>query len=117
MKNVLSGFQKVKSTAGKFTLSSIVYLYTHAALAANDVSLPSPSASFLQKITSWLQDVVDFIGGAGVLFIAFVSAAAGIALWVLAPKSGGAALGWVFRACVGAIGLFNIALIISWLQS
>lgn len=117
MKNIFSGFRKAKAVAAKFTLSSIVYLYTHAALAANDVSLPSPSSSFLQKITSWLQDVVDFVGGAGVLFIAFVSAAAGIGLWVIAPKSGSGALGWVFRACVGAIGLFNIALIISWLQS
>lgn len=97
------------------TVSGLAYAGI-ASAANNDVSLPSPNQSFLQKITSWGQDIIDVVGGAGVLFIVFISAAAGIGLWVAVPKSGSAALAWVFRVCIGGIALFNIALLIAWFQ-
>lgn len=108
----------LKKQAGRALSLCAAAAYSGAAMAAsnNDVSLPSPNQGFLQKFTSWMQDVVDFVGGAGVLFIVFVSAAACIALWVAVPKSGSAAMAWVFRVCIGGIALFNLALLIGWAQ-
>ncbi|HDZ58142.1 MAG TPA: hypothetical protein ENI17_02680 [Pseudomonas xinjiangensis] len=84
---------------------------------ANDVDLGSPAAGPLAAIGGFMQEVVDFAGGPGVLFIAFISAVAAVALWVAAPKQGGAAIAWALRVCVGVIILMNIALLITWFQS
>ncbi|MGC3479823.1 hypothetical protein ACPTKW_27915, partial [Pseudomonas aeruginosa] len=63
-----------------------------------------------------MQELVNFVGGPGVLFIVFISAAAGITLWVMAPKAGSAAVAWIARVCVGGIALFNLALLLAWYQ-
>ncbi|NQD63305.1 hypothetical protein HP459_18170 [Enterobacter sp. CM29] len=110
-------FAGIKQKTGQSVAAVTALAYAGVASAANnDVSLPSPNQSFLQKFTSWMQDVIDFVGGAGVLFIVFVSAAACIVLWVTAPKSGGAAMSWIFRVLMGGIALFNLALLITWAQ-
>lgn len=36
--------------------------------------------------------------------------------WVMAPKSGSAAVAWIARVCVGGIALFNLALLLAWYQ-
>ncbi|WP_133462471.1 hypothetical protein [Scandinavium goeteborgense] len=104
--------------ARELVLFGSATLASAAANAAtnNDVSLPQPDTPFLAKITAFMQNILDVAGGAGALFIAFVSAVAAIGLWIAAPKQGSTALAWVFRVCVGAIAIFNIALLFTWLQ-
>lgn len=89
-----------------------------AAFAAgnNDVDLGSSGGGPLEAFSAFMQEMVNFIGGPGVLFVAFVSAAAAVSLWVAAPKQGSAAMGWAFRVCVGVILLMNIAILLTWLQ-
>lgn len=99
----------VRGTALLFSLS--------AQAVNNDVSLPSANSSYLQKIITWMQDVMDVVGGAGTLFVAFVSACAAILLWIAIPKQSGGALAWVLRVCIGAIAVFNLALLFTWLQA
>lgn len=79
------------------------------------ISLPTPDDGFLGKIVAWMQSVLDFLGGAGALFFAFVSGFAAIVLWAVAPKQS-AVLGLILRLCVAAIAVFNLALFIAWLQ-
>lgn len=94
-----------------------LYCSASARAANNDVDLGSPSSGPLAAIGDFFQEVVDFVGGPGVLLIAFISAAAAVGLWVVAPKAGGAAIAWVARVCIGAIVLMNIAITLTWLQS
>lgn len=79
------------------------------------VQLPGPNDSFLQKIVDWMQSILDFIGGAGALFFAFLSGFACIVLWGLAPKQS-EAIGKLFRAAIAGIAAFNLAFFIAWLQ-
>ena len=88
-----------------------------AAWASNSsIDLGGGGSEPLEAIVSFFQDVVDFAGGPGVLLIVFLSSFAAIALWVAAPKQGGAAMAWAFRVAVGGILLFNLALLLAWLQ-
>jgi hypothetical protein len=92
-------------------------LVAPAAMAANStVDLGGSGSGPLQQISTFMQQIVDFAGGPGVLFIVFMSACAAVGLWVAAPKSGSAAIAWAFRVCIGAIVLLNIALLISWFK-
>lgn len=118
MKKVLANRVNVAKQKFKEALTfSLAMAFSGTALAANnDVSLDSPSEGFLQKLVSWMQDLIDVIGGAGVLFVVFLSLAACIIMWVIIPKAGSAALGWAFRAAMGGIALFNLALLIAWVQ-
>lgn len=84
--------------------------------ATASVSLGS-APSGLAKIAAFFQDIVDFLGGTGTLFVVFISAAAAIMLWIVTPKSGSAVIAWIFRVGVGAIGLFSLGTVIAWLQS
>lgn len=95
----------------------VALLLTPAAFAANnDVDLGSSGSGPLEAFAGFMQELVNFVGGPGVLFIAFVSAAAAIGLWVAAPKQGSAAMAWAFRVCVGVILLMNLAILLTWLQ-
>ena len=118
MKNVLAN--RLKGAREKLQEAfafSLAVAFSGSALAANnDVSLDTPSEGFLQKIVSWMQDLVDVVGGAGVLFVVFISLASCIIMWVIIPKAGSAALAWAFRAAMGGIALFNIALLIAWVK-
>ncbi|EHU5819358.1 hypothetical protein KZ126_005026 [Salmonella enterica] len=90
----------------------------NAALAADGnsrVQLPGANDSFLQKVVNWMQSVLDFVGGAGALFFAFLSGFACIVLWGLAPKQS-EAIGKLFRAAIAGIAAFNLAFFIAWLQ-
>ncbi|WP_051868224.1 hypothetical protein [Vibrio sp. ER1A] len=79
------------------------------------VSLGSNTGVF-QKIGNFFQSIVDFLGGTGTLFVIFISAAAAIILWIMAPKEGSAAIAWIFRVCIGAIALFSLGTFMTWLQ-
>lgn len=86
-----------------------------SAEGGSKISLPSANDGFLQKIVAWMQTILDFLGGAGALFFAFVTGFGAIVLWAVAPKQS-AVLGMVLRLCVAAIAVFNLALFIAWLQ-
>lgn len=88
---------------------------SRAADGNSRVQLPSPNDNFLQKVVNWMQSVLDFIGGAGALFFAFLSGFACIVLWGLAPKQS-EAIGKLFRAAIAGIAAFNLAFFIAWLQ-
>ncbi|EKN5159579.1 TPA: hypothetical protein ACHR7L_004866 [Yersinia enterocolitica] len=119
MKHKLVGkFSMIKHRAAQGCSAASALFFSTAALAVNnDVSLPSADSGYLQKIITWMQDVMNVVGGAGTLFIAFLSACAAILMWVAIPKQGGAALAWVLRVCIGAVGAFNLALLFAWLQA
>ncbi len=94
-----------------------LFLYCMLATQAHaSVSLGSSSGGFA-KIAAFFQEIVDFLGGTGTLFVVFISAAAAIMLWIIAPQSGSAVMAWIFRVCVGAISLFSLATVMTWLQS
>lgn len=102
------------------TLTSFVLLAaTEVAMASpnNNVTLQAPSGGPLQACVTMFQYIINFAGGAGAVFVVFLSLVAAIGLWVAAPKQGSAAMGWALRACVGGILLFNIALFIGWLEA
>lgn len=114
---VLGKFSMIKHRVAQgSSLASTLFFSTAALAVNNDVSLPSPDSSYLQKIVTWMQDMMNVVGGAGTLFIVFVSACAAILMWVAIPKQGGAALGWILRVCIGGIAAFNLALLFAWLQ-
>ncbi|WP_263147673.1 hypothetical protein [Pseudomonas sp. RIT-PI-AD] len=99
-----------------FWLFAGLFLSPLALAVNNDVDLGSPGDGPLAAFAGLMQALVDFVGGPGVLFIVFISAAAGIGLWVVAPKSGSQAVAWIARICVGGIALFNLALLLTWYQ-
>jgi len=96
----------------------MLVLFAPAAFAqdGNDLDIGAPSDGPLALIGSFFQELIDFIGGPGVLFVVFVSGVAAIALWVAAPKAGGAAIAMLMRVLVGGIIIFNFALVINWMQ-
>lgn len=81
------------------------------------ISLGSGGSGPFARIGDFFQEIVDFLGSSGTLFVVFCALCVGIGLWVSMPKQGGAALGFVFRACIGAIALFSLGTVITWLQS
>lgn len=102
------------------TLSNAIYLVGLTLLtqaqAHASVSLGGGGSGIFAKFTNFLQAIVDFLGGSGTLFVIFLSAAGAIFLWIVAPKAGGEALAWLFRVCIGGIGLFSLSLILTWLK-
>ncbi len=87
-----------------------------APLAHASVSLGGGTGIF-GKITAFFQTIVDFLGGAGTLFVIFIAAVAAICLWVFAPKQASESIAWLFRICIGAIALFSLGTLITWLRS
>lgn len=84
--------------------------------AGSTVDLGSTGVGFFAGIEKAMQDIVNFVGGPGVVLIVFVSAAAALGLWVMAPKQGSAAVGWLLRIIVAGIVLLNLAVIITYFQ-
>ncbi|MGF1903603.1 hypothetical protein [Aliivibrio salmonicida] len=101
----------------KTTHVSLLLLPLFPALAyARSVDLGASGGGIFGPVADFFQEIVDFLGGTGTLFVIFVALVAGIGLWVFIPKQAGAAMGWVFRGCIGAIALFSIGTLITWLQ-
>lgn len=94
----------------------LAFMLLNPGLALASVSLGTSTGIF-GKVASFMQQIVDFLGGPGTLFVVFVAAVAAIALWVFEPSKGGAAIAWLFRVCIGAISLFGMGLLITWLRS
>ncbi|MGN9404658.1 hypothetical protein ACTMQQ_28435 [Pseudomonas syringae pv. aptata] len=103
-------------TRGCAAFIALVMAPVAFAAGNNDVDLGGNSSGPLQAFVGFLQELVNFVGGPGVLFIAFIAGFAAIGLWVIAPKAGGAAIAWAFRVCAGVIMLMNLALLLTWLQ-
>ncbi|MFA0249489.1 hypothetical protein AB4458_25530 [Vibrio sp. 10N.261.45.F1] len=107
----------MKTPLGSINHWSIVLASTLMSYQAHaSVTLTGGSGVF-QKFTSFFQTIIDFLGGSGTLFVIFLSAAAAIILWIIAPKAGSEALMWLFRVCMGAIGLFSLGLLITTLKA
>lgn len=104
---------KLKS---RFSMAALSGLFC-SSVYARSISLGSGGGGIFAKVGDFFQEIVDFLGGTGTLFVVFVAFCAGLALWIFAPKQAGTALGWVFRACIGAIALFSIGTLISWIQT
>lgn len=101
----------------KTTRSIIPLILLFPTLAHARVSIGSSGGGPFSKVGDFFQEIVDFLGGTGTLFVVFVAICAGIGLWVFIPKQAGTALGWIFRGCIGAIALFSMGTVITWLQS
>lgn len=84
---------------------------------ASSIDLGGSSSGFLSSLADFFQDLVDFVGDTGALFIVFISIATGLGLWAFMPKQSGAALGFIFRACIAGIGLFGMGTFIAWIKS
>lgn len=94
-------------------------LLTPAVLAAtgnSTVTIPdSGGGEIYSTFARYMQDLVNFLGGSGVLFAVFVSAAVAVCIWIFAPKNSGL-MGWLVRIVIGAIVLFNLAVIILYFR-
>ena len=108
-----TAYSKVKSAL--LVAATTLCIYTPD-LLARGVRLGHVRSGPLQKIGKFFQQIVDFLGGTGTMFVIFLSLVSGIALWIFMPKQGSAALGWVFRACIGGIVLFTLGTVLTWLQ-
>lgn len=89
-----------------FTLSTHAHAY----------SLGGGGTGIFAQIGNFLQEIVNFLGGTGTMFVVFLSFAGAITMWVLIPKQAGAAVAWAFRAACGAIALFAMATLVTWIQ-
>ncbi|ENH7396018.1 TPA: hypothetical protein ACGVAX_004276 [Vibrio vulnificus] len=81
------------------------------------VSLGGGGSGVFAQITNFFQEIVDFLGGTGAMFVIFLSFAGAIGMWVLMPKSASTAVAWAFRAAVGGILLFAMGTLISWIKT
>lgn len=69
---------------------------------------------WLDKVATFLQLVVDFAGGPGVAMIVILSLIVGVAIWIVAPKSG--AIMYLLRAIVGGIGIMNAGVLYAYMK-
>jgi len=53
-------------------------------------------------------------GGPGVALIVIVSLIVGVAIWIVAPKSG--AISYLLRAIVGGIGIMNVGVLYAYMK-
>ncbi len=81
------------------------------------VSLGGGGSGVFAQITNFFQEIVDFLGGTGAMFVIFLSFSGAIALWVISPKSAGPAVAWGFRGAIGGILLFAMGTLISWINT
>lgn len=99
-------------------VSVLVFTTQHVVAAPNStISLDGGGSGIYAKVTKVMQETVDFLGGPGVLFVSFVGISAALALWIMVPKSASAVIGWLARGVAGSIGIMNLALILTWVQS
>ncbi|HFQ5013435.1 hypothetical protein [Vibrio vulnificus] len=94
--------------AASLTLSSHLYA---------SISLGGSSSGVFAQLGRFFQEIVDFLGGTGAMFVIFLAFSAAIGMWVLMPKSAGAAVAWAFRAAIGGILLFAMGTLISWIRT
>ncbi|WP_330927116.1 hypothetical protein [Candidatus Sororendozoicomonas aggregata] len=105
---------------GKLTQFYALFLlwFSNTVYGADEaVDIGAPTDGPLAKVGAFFQELVDFLGGAGVMFVVFMSAAAAVGLWVLVPKQAGQAIAWIVRVCIGALVLFGMGTLITWLKT
>lgn len=108
---------KSNKTLLKKWAAGVFSLWLSVGVWADTITLNAPSSGPFAAITKFFQSIVDFLGGAGSMFVVFLSIVAGIGLWMVMPKQAGTALGFIFRAAVGAVVLFGAGTFVTWLQS
>ncbi|CCN39720.1 conserved membrane hypothetical protein [Vibrio nigripulchritudo FTn2] len=86
-------------------------------VSARGYSLGSGGTGIFAKFTKFMQDVVDFLGGPGVMALAFIGILAAVAIFIVKPKEGAAAAGWLGRVALGCIILFSVGTVVSWVQT
>ncbi len=85
--------------------------------SAHAVTLPGSGTGIFAQLGNFLQEIVNFLGGTGSMFVIFLSFAGAIGMWVLMPKQASAAVAWAFRAAIGGICLFAMGTLITWIQT
>ncbi|HBO3339667.1 hypothetical protein V4W63_09685 [Pseudomonas aeruginosa] len=99
-----------------FCVAAFLAISPGAHALNNDLDLGSPNDGPLQKVGALMQQGIDFLGGPGVLFVAFLGFVIAYFLWVVVPKSSGPAIALLGRALTGAVVMFNIVLLFTWIQ-
>lgn len=85
------------------------------AMADNStIDIGTTGNDWLDKVATFLQLLVDFAGGPGVALIVILSLIIGVAIWIVAPKSG--AIMYLLRAIVGGIGIMNVGVLYAYLK-
>ncbi|BCL74193.1 hypothetical protein VNTUMSATTG_61300 (plasmid) [Vibrio nigripulchritudo] len=85
--------------------------------SASRYSLGSGGTGIFAKFTKFMQDTVDFLGGPGVMALAFFGTVCAVGIFIVKPKEGAAALGWLLRVVAGCIVLFSVAAFVTWVRS
>ncbi len=109
---------KIKSLSKKVSHYLLVCFFyvSYVGYANASFSIGSGSGIF-SKITTFFQAIVDFLGGPATLFVIFMCFASAIILWIMMPKNAAGAVGWLFRVCLGAIALFSIGTIVTYIKT
>ena len=81
------------------------------------VSLGTTGTGVFAQISNFFQEIVNFLGGTGAMFVIFISISGAVCLWVISPKSAGPAVAWMFRGAIGGILLFAMGTVISWIKT
>ncbi|NWA64060.1 hypothetical protein HX773_24490 [Pantoea sp. B9002] len=89
-------------------------LVSNAMAADSTIDIGTTGNDFLDKVATFLQLVVDFAGGPGVAMIVILSLIIGVAIWIVAPKSG--AIMYLLRAIVGGIGIMNAGVLYAYMK-
>ncbi|MCG9612851.1 hypothetical protein L1D41_24750 [Vibrio harveyi] len=97
-------------------MMSVIGLTISASSYAS-VSLGGGGSGVFAQITNFFQEIVNFLGGTGAMFVIFLSFTGAIGLWVISPKSAGPAVAWGFRGAIGGILLFAMGTLISWIKT
>ncbi|MEN4536766.1 hypothetical protein [Pantoea agglomerans] len=96
--------------------AALVYggLVSNAMAANSTIDVGTTGNDWLDKVATFLQLIVDFAGGPGVALIVIVSLIVGVAIWIVAPKSG--AISYLLRAIVGGIGIMNVGVLYAYMK-
>ncbi|MFZ3505563.1 hypothetical protein [Vibrio harveyi] len=97
-------------------MMSVIGLTISASSYAS-VSLGGGGSGIFAQLTNFFQEIVNFLGGTGSMFVIFLSFTGAIGLWVISPKSAGPAVAWGFRGAIGGILLFAMGTLISWIKT
>lgn len=90
----------------RMNIGSLIGLAGFAGSANAGPALPAGGSGQFDLFTNFLQDLVDFLSGPFGTAAVIVIIIGGVLAWSYAPKEG--VMGWVMRAAVAAIVIFNV---------
>lgn len=96
--------------------SALIYgaMISKAFADNSTIDIGTTGNGWFDKAVQFLQLVVNFAGGPGVALIVIVSLIIGVAIWIVAPKSG--AIMYLLRAIVGGIGIMNVGVLYAYMK-